>query len=202
MLLNYDEGCRDIVAFPTNIRVIYEQQGIELAKYLNYTAFDEKKRNIWENSNIYIQKLKTYMDEQGKLFVQEKMQNIPIHLGRAWIQIYNKNQCIDVHHHAYSILTCVFYVTVPENSGDLILVDPRGSVIQYDIYRSEAALDATSIRFKPKEGSLIFFPGYMLHYTELNVNDKKRRCIAANFFRDQHPEVKERILPDEEYSSN
>lgn len=199
MILDYDRGIKDTIIFPTKVRIVYNEDTIHLAKMINSTAFDENKRNIWENtSNIYIQRLKTLMDTEGKNMSKEMMGNAPIHIGRAWTQLNH----IGIHHHAYALLTGVFYVTIPENSGDLILIDPRGSVIEYDIYNTKEAISSSSARFIPRQGALIFFPGYVLHYSEKNQTNEKRRCIAANFFRDQHPEVKERILPDEEYSSN
>ena len=202
MKLDYEHGCKDYSLYPSNVRIVFNEEGINIAKFLKYTGFDYSKRNIWDTQNKYILQLKELIIKESHQYIITNMSNIPIHLGRAWTQMYRPSECISVHHHGYSLLTCVFYISVPEKSGDLILIDPRGSVIEYDIYRADAALGATSARFVPQEGALIFIPGYMLHYTENNLSNDTRICIAANFFRNQHPDVKERILPDEEYTSN
>ena len=202
MNLDYDIGYKDLQLFPSNIRIVYNEEGKNIAKFLKYTSFNYNDSNVWNNQNKYIQQLKSYIEKESIEYVNRFTPGVSIHLGRGWTQYYKPGQNIGVHHHGYSLLTCIFYVSVPEKSGDLILIDPRGSVIEYDIYQYDSALGATSARFVPQEGALIFIPGYMLHYTENNLSNDTRICIAANFFRNQHPDVKERILPDEEYTSN
>ena len=202
MNLDYDIGYKDLQLFPSNIRIVYNEEGKNIAKFLKYTSFNYNDSNVWNNQNKYIQQLKTYIEKESVEYINRYIPETSIHLGRGWVQLYKTGQNIDIHHHGYSLLACVFYVSVPENGGDLILVDPRGSVIEYNIFSQESAFNATSARFIPKEGALIFFPGYMLHYTERNLSNDNRICIAANFFRTEQLTTKEKILPDEEYTSN
>lgn len=89
------------------------------------------------------------------------------------------------HTHFGAELVGVFYVTIPENSGSIMLCDPRGHV---DIpwHDKHLAVDKwgrpgrTFYEIKPKPGMLILFPNYVIHSTEPNLSDENRICIVMN----------------------
>ena len=86
---------------------------------------------------------------------------------------------LDVHAHGGIAFAAVYYVNVPDNSGDLLLLDPRGGV---NWFSETAGTNSSQIyhRIKPKAGHLVVFPGFLLHEVETNKSQDTRMCIANN----------------------
>ena len=87
------------------------------------------------------------------------------------------------HHHPECLFAVVYYVTVPNNSGDILLHDPRGSVLWRD---PQARTDITWDSYRPyhkitpKPGTLLIFPGYVVHSVESNLSKEMRLSIAIS----------------------
>ena len=62
------------------------------------------------------------------------------------------------------LLSCVYYIKVPENSGDLIIIDNNKKTI-----------------VKPEEGMFVFFTPDVLHEVSKNESSESRLSIAFNF---------------------
>ena len=62
------------------------------------------------------------------------------------------------------LLSCVYYIKVPSESGDLIITEGD-----------------KKITIKPEEGSFIFFPPDTLHEVSKNKSEQPRLSIAFNF---------------------
>jgi hypothetical protein len=63
------------------------------------------------------------------------------------------------------MLSAVYYVTVPDHSGDLIFGTPP-----------------FAIRFRPVQGVLAFFSPQLPHAVDINASDQDRLSIAFNLF--------------------
>jgi hypothetical protein len=87
------------------------------------------------------------------------------------------------HHHPECMLAVVYYVKVPENSGDILLHDPRGSILWKD---PQAKTDVTWESYRPYHkitpvpGMLLIFPGYVVHSVESNLSKEMRLSIAIS----------------------
>ena len=87
------------------------------------------------------------------------------------------------HHHPECLLAVVYYVAVPNNSGDILLHDPRGSVLWRD---PQARTDITWDSYRPYHkitptpGMLLIIPGYVVHSVESNLSKEMRLSIAIS----------------------
>lgn len=86
------------------------------------------------------------------------------------------------HSHPLSFMVGVYYVQVPPNSGDILLHDPRGSVLWPE---PEAVTETDKQtrayhRITPIEGQLLLFPGYLVHSVEPNFSKDARISIAMS----------------------
>jgi uncharacterized protein (TIGR02466 family) len=87
------------------------------------------------------------------------------------------------HFHLGSKLIALYYMRVPENSGDLLIHDVRG----WNDWPDPEAITEHSgktcrayHRITPKEGMLVFHPSYAVHSVETNLSDKQRISIAMS----------------------
>lgn len=110
-------------------------------------------------------------------------QNYPLNykarVAMSWVYNQKPGEYMNLHSHNKSVFVAVYYVRVPQNSGNLILLDPRGGVNW--INKSEnSELPKIYEEIEPLEGSLVIFPGYILHEVRRNESPFNRMCIAHN----------------------
>lgn len=83
-----------------------------------------------------------------------------------WLNAMSTGDVTTAHTHDDDdeLLSCVYYIKVPENSGDLILTENNKNTI-----------------IKPEEGSFVFFSPDTLHEVSKNQSGQSRLSIAFNF---------------------
>ena len=87
------------------------------------------------------------------------------------------------HHHA--MMVAVYYLQVPEKSGDILLHDPRGCVFWEDpivINDGPEKSCRAYHRITPYPGLLLMFPNYLIHSVETNMSDKMRLSIMMEIY--------------------
>lgn len=108
-----------------------------------------------------------------------------IRLDNMWANINYQYSSNITHEHPHTDFAFVYYLKVPEDSGDLIFDNPSPT-INYSVFFGRAwkntASPANSLIFKlpPKAGTLVFFPAYLRHHVEQNQNPEVRVSIAGN----------------------
>ncbi len=85
-----------------------------------------------------------------------------------------------MHYDRNLLLSGVYYVKVPKNSGTIRFWDPRGPLI-YAQRDNEYFNEATSSQhIFPEPGLLLFFPTWLEHEVTPNESDEDRISIAFN----------------------
>lgn len=89
------------------------------------------------------------------------------------------------HHHIGSLLVGVYYMKVPENSGDLLIHDPRGAITWENLNCEPNDPDPLKSarmyhRIKPKTGLMVLMPGFLQHSVEANLSNQDRYSIVFN----------------------
>eukprot|EP00511_Aplanochytrium_stocchinoi_P006010 CAMPEP_0204826914 /NCGR_PEP_ID=MMETSP1346-20131115/4512_1 /ASSEMBLY_ACC=CAM_ASM_000771 /TAXON_ID=215587 /ORGANISM="Aplanochytrium stocchinoi, Strain GSBS06" /LENGTH=476 /DNA_ID=CAMNT_0051955149 /DNA_START=148 /DNA_END=1578 /DNA_ORIENTATION=- len=104
-----------------------------------------------------------------------------------WASVHTGNSIHEPHMTEDSLIGGVYYVSVPEHSGNLELFDPRAkSGVCEDIIEglTNPPFHRT-VTITPKEGLLVLFPGWLVHSVKpsvgLDVNKQKYRIsISVN----------------------
>jgi len=118
---------------------------------------------------------------------------------RARQNVILPGQCDTPHHHQGLDLIGVYYVTVPENSGDILLFETRGSInrLWEDPMVTPDSMGRTGrvyYRHKPQVGTLIMFPSYIFHAVETNLSDENRISIVMDIrINHDYPDIYEYI---------
>lgn len=131
-------------------------------------------------------------DYNNKQFIQAVSNVIPYKRGKqfseykiySWVNINNKTNYNSRHSHFNTnvFLSGVYYVKVPENSGNLKLYDPRGHWVtqMFDYIHFRDGISFETII--PQEDMIILFPSWLEHEVEPNESDEERISIAFNIF--------------------
>ena len=87
-----------------------------------------------------------------------------------------------LHNHPYNFLSGVFYLQVPENSGQIIFHDPKpqAEVLLPPKVENHSIHVAHRVNFQPKNGTLLFFPSYLNHEVEENNSQDDRIIVSFN----------------------
>jgi uncharacterized protein (TIGR02466 family) len=104
--------------------------------------------------------------------------------GNFWININGNHDYNLIHDHQNSILSGVYYVSVPEdNMGDLVL--HRGDNMEFfmtsKVEKEFTMSNALSATKQAKESTFYLFPSWTKHHVERNESNKERISIAFNF---------------------
>jgi len=138
--------------------------------------------NIWNNDTPAINELKQYtIDIVTKLatpYIAPNFKDFTFWHTNGWINYYYSGDSMPIHGHGGPKIALTYYIKVPENSGDLLLIDPRGGC---DWDNGTDGLNGTKFkRIKPKESKIVFFPGFVLHTVETNRSNDIRVSLSTN----------------------
>lgn len=100
---------------------------------------------------------------------------------QAWVNINTKGNWNDMHNHCDSnvVLSGIYYVKVPDNSGGVRFYDPRrnSSKLYHQYYEDGKG---NYLRLIPKENLMIFFPPWLEHLVEPSQVEEERVSVAFN----------------------
>lgn len=107
-----------------------------------------------------------------------------LQIGNFWININGHHDYNMAHDHQNSILSGVYYVSVPkDNMGDLVL--HRGDTMEFfmtsKVEREQTMANALSVNKPAKESTFYLFPSWIKHHVERNESKEERISIAFNF---------------------
>lgn len=154
---------------------------------LDFEEYDGPRNNltynIWKAKGKHIATLREYTEKIVKEatvdFIKPMWPNADFEHKRGWVNYNLPGQGIPVHCHGTPQIAMTYYVKAPIGCGDLLLIDPRGGAIAWDM-GMDVVSGSKFNRIKPKEGKLVFFPAFILHSVEENKSTLPRVSLSSN----------------------
>lgn len=110
-------------------------------------------------------------------------ENYKIKMQNLWINENYKN-CINAQHvHPRSNFSGIYYVQVPENSGELVFTRGDKSVtmmLDNDMFAKNDLSFNSIFKIQPLKNQMILFPSHLIHGVLPNNNDEPRISVAFN----------------------
>lgn len=108
--------------------------------------------------------------------------NCNVYITESWANINDSRNCYHSQHIHGDILSGVFYVKCPENSGKLCISNPGLNLMWGGCYLSKEKnqFTAESVKIEPEEGKILIWPSYLPHSVETNDHDDERISISFN----------------------
>jgi uncharacterized protein (TIGR02466 family) len=101
---------------------------------------------------------------------------------QAWFNESVENQFQEFHTHASNVISAVYYLRVPEGSGDIVFKDPKHPDMNPLKNITELNdLNFATVNFEPIENSLIIFRSYLPHMVKPGKNKIGRISVACNY---------------------
>jgi uncharacterized protein (TIGR02466 family) len=109
------------------------------------------------------------------------LQQVKPTITNCWAIVNPKNAFNVLHQHANSILSGVYYLDVPEDSGNLYFHDPRHSgQMLVPPYQQITPWTLGKLIYKPISGMLVIFPSWVWHGVEVNLSEQNRISLSFN----------------------
>ena len=124
----------------------------------------------------------TISQVSGELMIDPKCKTI---VTDCWANINSPGSYNRKHTHFNSMLSGVYYPSVPDNSGQIVFTDPRiqAYVITLPVTK-KTGFTSRQIRRAPQAGEFILFPSWLEHSVGVNESEEERVSVAFNAFFD------------------
>jgi hypothetical protein len=151
----------------------------------NHPPNDFDSFNILEKDGVYEEFKKTVVepcfDEYLTTVFDQSLSNFPRSKFRGWLAGSNSGYSIPFHNHSGSTLSAVFYLMCENNEsgGELVMVDPRFNANRGMMkeFKEEFSPEV----FKPVSSTVIIFPSYLYHYTNV-FKGSFRLAMPVDFY--------------------
>jgi uncharacterized protein (TIGR02466 family) len=108
--------------------------------------------------------------------------NVQIKAANCWANVNPKYASNKIHDHANCLLSGVYYVKAPKDSGQLMFYDPRSAKTFYKpLVSNFTAYTADAIAHAAEEGLMLIFPSWLKHGVEPNLSNEDRVSISFNY---------------------
>ena len=105
-------------------------------------------------------------------------------IDNIWVNINGYKDSNKTHSHPQCILSGVYYVKTPKNSGNIFFNNTSDDVIQHswqkNLFNNYNCYNSPEWFLPSLEGYIYLFPSWLKHYVEPNMNEKEER-ISLSF---------------------
>lgn len=144
----------------------YEQQEGPILCKNGYSAYDSHHIELWTE----LQELMTFITDHANIYAKEIGMD-PVRIGYAWNNKYPTGGHILPHRHTKHeriSITAVFYLQLPENSGDLYVRVPNDN--GYEDVKITGSV----------EGEIFMHCSDLLHWTTPNQSTENKTVIVTD----------------------
>lgn len=175
--------------FPNLIHVVESEVDTAIKDYCLNKKLQDPTGVLLSNCGGWQSASETESIITDKLYelIQPIQQSFTKHLQviNSWININPTGSFNNKHFHPQCDLAGVYYVDVPENSGDLVFESPQafhcfGELDSYTSEIKEAWGQHLERSITPMNGLLIVFPSYISHGVKVNQSKEDRISISFN----------------------
>mgnify|MGYP003340216308 FL=1 len=155
-------------------------------KYAHNSVCYSNRLDSWQSPPLEPDNMfNTYSGDLQRLVDEYKITG-DMTIKYIWVNVNSTSGYNTLHHHGViTPLSGVFYIKVPENSGDIVFHRPThlcGSTFYRNISDEFHGENKTmpEYRITPKEGMIVLFPSYLWHLVEPNTSGGDRISISFN----------------------
>lgn len=206
-MLGSEMNVFNLFSIPVLMSELLDFEKITTEEYEVLTSLEVKKREEeFENSTLLSNSSQILEDPRLLRIKETKLRYVDHYLSNvinvtnkfkmtsSWLTINQNGSSHERHSHGNVILSAVLYFG--ENFSDENLsnfyISQEGTKnifksfqFTYDI-KNYNEYNSPSLNLKPKNNTIIIFPGWMLHGSEPHNDSNKRYCIGSNYFLNDH----------------
>ncbi|MBM3950557.1 MAG: hypothetical protein FJ311_03790 [Rhodospirillales bacterium] len=104
----------------------------------------------------------------------------PLRLNECWVNVYGPGDAQDVHVHRNSVLSGIYYVAAPPQSGELLFHSPMSEVMLEPPITEVNLFNVPVRNVVPSPGTMIFFRSWLRHSVKPTLGKEERISVAFN----------------------
>ena len=150
----------------------FEEKKKELIKILEF--YPEEKKGLQEfatnrqnNRSGLVERFFSIMNQELGAFSKEIEKNFAIH--EIWSVSYDKGGNQSPHNHGSWGLSGILYLNLPKDSSVTEYIQPWNDYVNDTIQHAKISI---------VEGNIIIVPSFILHFSEPNKSNSKKRIIS------------------------
>jgi len=105
----------------------------------------------------------------------------PLKLYNLWFNVNSRADYNSVHNHHGAVLSGVYYVDVPQDSGSIEFYRDDDSEYYLPVLESYNNFTKQKHVIDPEPGMLLLFPGWLKHSVQPNKSSSDRVSISFNY---------------------
>ena len=143
-----------------------------------------KDRNILEQTD-----LKNDIEDHLNNYVRDWLKvdkRTKFYFTTSWLVKHNKGDWSGMHYHANSLVSGVYYLKTPKDSGDIKFHQHFNKstfpeMLRFE-YTEDNMINSEVVAVKVKAGDILLFPSHLNHSVTKNMNNDCRYSLAFNAF--------------------
>lgn len=108
-------------------------------------------------------------------------EEFPLEIMTMWVNIYGKGHAQEIHNHANSLISGVYYLKAPPGSPGLLIHNPMADTMLHMPVTETTSINCLINEILVEDGKLVFFRSWMKHSVLPSKIDQDRISIAFNF---------------------
>jgi|DEB0MinimDraft_4_1074332.scaffolds.fasta_scaffold00309_10 uncharacterized protein (TIGR02466 family) len=179
--------------FPTPVyksKIEVQDEWLKLCETTEYERMKTGNGDISKNRKILNDlNIKNDIEDHLNVYVRDWLKvhwKTEFYLTSSWLVKHKKGDWAQLHHHANSLISGVYYLKTPENSGNIKFhkffnKNLFDETLRFD-FTDDNFINAESVSFDVNAGDIILFPSHLTHSVDENFNDETRYSLAFNYF--------------------
>ena len=138
---------------------------------------------ILTGAHLPLNELFKDIDYTCNAYCQRLGMKMPTKIDNLWININPPGSYNIAHRHPLSLISGVFYLSVPKGSGGIVFTNP---IDKFDMFFGKNVVDnytpynTVDYEYNPIANELILFPSFLTHRVMTNNSDSDRISLAFN----------------------
>ena len=137
--------------------------------------------NIIEELGLH--KIKKEIDNHLRKYCEGLNYETPDYKLESWFSKFKKGNYAQIHHHKLADIAGVYYYKTTGEDGDIFFESPNPFL---EITKCYSTKFGQRVCCRPKEGTMLLFPGWMKHGVMTNLTDDTRISLSFNISFKEH----------------
>ena len=130
----------------------------------------------------FFKKIKDFFNEHVLIFTKTiGIKKVDINNGRAWFNVYNKNDSQEYHNHNFEVISGIFYLKSNKKDSNTMFRSPIDSLPSDPKFDENNIYTWKIYKSNPIQGKLLLFRSNLVHCVERQMVDSNRITIAVNY---------------------
>lgn len=177
-----------IVLYANEIKI--NSKWLDFVKNIAFRRMDIGNGNISENIKILNEERLSDLKQEIENNLKNYCENVlkikhKFNITTSWCVKQNTGDWGQPHEHKNSLISGVYYLKTPENSGDLFFHRNVNHLLSANLAfetLEDTNINNDLIKFNVKEGMIIIFPSNVFHSIGKTNSIDSRYCIAFNSY--------------------